>query len=484
MALSAEQATARVNALYADLAARRSEVARFERYFNGKQPLAYASDEFKAFHGRRFEGWSDNWCGVVGSAAPELTEFAAINLGDGEDLSEPERALLRDWNINDGQAKSAQGFLSGAVAKRSYALVWGDGDDEPALSWEHASQAIVGYHDSGRQRDALKSWVVDEVEYATLYTVDEVWKFHRQRTHSSGRTESGIHLPSTVSTQGGWLPREVAGEQWPLPNPMGVVPMVEFPNRPVLGTGPISDIEGTVAAQDAVNLMWAYLFGAADFASHPARVVMGQEPPKMPILDDKGQKVGERPVDMEKLKNGRMMWLTGQSTTIGQWDSAKLDVFTGVIDVLVKHVGAQSKTPLNYFGAMSNINGETLDSLRIPLHNKVRDGHKHLNGPMREVFRRFALVRGNDAVAEQCRTAVIGWKNPETATDAATSDAALKDSQIGWSAAGILERRYGMSQQEIDRELERRESEASDPAMEGLVSSLMGTANADPDADL
>lgn len=482
VALNAHQAAARVNQLFAALVDRRRPITRRESYFAGDQPLCYASEEFRKFHGQRFKGWADNWCGVVGSAAPELTEFAAIHLGDDdEDLSAAERSLLRDWNINDGQAQSAQGFLSGAVASRSFALVWGDDDDEPTLSWEHASQAIVGYHDNGRQRDGLKAWADgDRLEFATLYTADKVWKFERDRVYSSGRSEAGIILPDSYALEGGWRPREVAGEPWPLLNPLGVVPLVEFPNRPVLGKGPVSDIEGTIASQDAINLLWAYLFGAADFASHPARVVMGQEPPKIPVLDEKGQVVGEKPIDIEQLTRGRMLWLTGQNTSIGQWDAAKLDVFTGVVDVLVKHVGAQSRTPLNYLGALSNINGETLDGLRIPLHNKVRDGQKHYNGPMREVFRRFALVRGDSGVAEQCRTAVVGWKNPETASDAQQSDAALKDRQIGWSAAGILERRYGMSQQEIDREMDRREMEADDPALERIVSNLMGSA---PDED-
>ena len=191
----------------------------------------------------------------------------------------------------------------------------------------------------------------------------------------------------------------------------------------------------------------------------------------MPILDANGLKVGEKPLDIEALTKGRMLWLTGQAT-VGQWDAAKLDVFTSVIDVMVKHIGAQNKVPLNYFGALSNVNGETLDSLRTPLHMKVRDGHKHLTAPMRKVFRLMALARGDESVAEACRTAQILWKNPETATDAQTSDAALKDSQIGWSSAGILERRYGMSQIEIDREISRRRAEALDPVTQQLLDDM------------
>ena len=169
MALTAKQAAARVNALYAELKVRREPVAKRERYFKGEQPLRYASPEFQRFHGERFAGYSDNWCGVVGSAAPELTEFASIHLGDdAEDLSADERVLLRDWNLNDGQSKSSQGFLSGAVTSRSFSMVWGSRDDEPVLTWEHASQAIVGYEaDGSSQRDALKAWVEDEREYAT-----------------------------------------------------------------------------------------------------------------------------------------------------------------------------------------------------------------------------------------------------------------------------------------------------------------------------
>ena len=475
MALTAAQAVERVNTLHAELKARRGPIKIREDYFKGAQPLKYASPEFRRFHGERFAGYSDNWCGVVGSAAPELTEFASIHLGDdADDLSADERVLLRDWNANDGQSKSSQGFLSGAVTSRSFAMVWGDRDDAPVLTWEHAAQAIVGYDaGGGSQRDGLKSWVEGDVECATYFTPDEVWKFERPRPFLDSRTPSGIVLPPSFAVEGGWVPRQPASDDtWPIPNPLGVVPLVEFPNRPLLGSGPISDIEGTMAGQDAINLMWAYLFGAADHASMPARVVMGQEPPKVPVLDENGQKVGEKAVDIEQLTKGRMLWLTGQNTTISQWDAAKLETFTGVVDTLVKHIGAQTKTPLNYLGALSNINGETLDGLRTPLHMKVRDGHKHLTGPQREVFRRMALVRGDAPVAEACRTAVIGWKNPETSSDAQTSDAAQKDQQIGWSAAGILERRYGMSQQEIDKEMQRRQAEALDPATRQILDDM------------
>lgn len=472
--LTPEQALAKVDALYAKLAARRPAIEKAEHYFDGKQPLCYASDEWKKFHGERFAGFADNWCGVVGAAAPELTEITGIRLGDDVDaLSDDERALWRDWDANNGPAQSAQGFQSGAVTKRSFALVWGTPDDEPVLTWEHSAQVIVDGALS------LKAWVEDDRELATLYEPDAVWKYARPTVAGAivnGRTSSGLYVSGAFSgLGGGWKQRQdPADDVWPIPNPLGVNPVVEFPNRPMLGRGPVSDIDGTIAMQDAANLMWAYLFGAADFASLPGRVIMGQEPPKVPVLDENGQQIGEKPVDQETLTRGRMLWLTGQSTKIDQFEAAKLDVFTDVIDVMVKHIAAQTKTPINYMGALSNVNGETLDGLRDPLYMKVRDGHRHLTAPSRAVFRRLALARGNTATAEACRTAQILWRNPETATDAQTSDAALKDKQVGWSAAGILERRYGMSQPEIARELARRRAEAEDPLAQQLLRAVQG----------
>lgn len=478
MSLTAEQALSLVGSLYAELSSRRPAIEKRERYFDGQQPLAFASQEWQKFHRDRFRNFSDNWCGVVGRAAPERTELFGVRLGDDPDVqSDDEKQLWRDWVINDGEAQSAQGFLTGAVTSRSFALVWGDDNDEPVLSWEHPEQAIVGYEaGSRRPQAALKAWVDGAHEYATLYTTDEVWKWQRPATGAltNGRTTSGLYVPPMATS--GWEPREVAGEAWPLPHPMGVVPMVEFPNRPLLKTGPISDIDGTMAMQDAINLMWAYLFTAADHASMPARVVMGAEPPKMPILDANGQKVGEKPLDIEALTQGRMLWLTGQGASIGQWDSAKLDVFTGVLNVMVKHTASQTRTPIHYImGELGNVNGETLTATELPLAMKVREGHKHITAPARGVFQRFALVRGRADVAEACRTATLQFRNPETSSDAQTADAAVKDRAVGWPFSAVLERRYGLSQPEIARVLAQVEAEGNDPTLERVLRQVNDT---------
>lgn len=477
MPLTAEQALTKVNQLHRRLSLRRPDINKFDEYFRGKQSLTFASPEWRTAHQDRYKDFSDNWCGVVGSAPAERTEIFGFRLGDdGEVISDDERQLWRDWEVNEGPAQASQGFLMSTIAKRSAVLVWGDKDDEPVMTWEHPSQVVVDYDPSGRRRRfALKTWVEDELEFATLYTPDDVWKFQRGYVLGqavNGKTESGLYVSgSTAWAAGGWEPRQPAeDDSWPLPNPLGRVPVVEFQNRPMLGGEPLSDISGTMAMQDAINMLWAYLFVAADYASMPARVVMGQEPPKMPILDENGVKIGEKPIDIEALTKGRMLWLTGQNTTVGQWDPAKLDVFTAVINVAVRHVSAQTRTPIYLVhGELGNVNGETLTGLDAPLVGKVREGHKFYTAPAREVFSLMAAVRGNGKVSDACRTGVVQWKNPEVRSDAQISDAALKDVQIGWPLPAVLEKRYGMSQPEIARVMAQVKEAKQDPYLTMLA---------------
>src|SRR5690606_35941922 len=222
-----------------------------------------------------------------------------------------------------------------------------------------------------------------------------------------GKTKSGLYVSGTAWGSG-WEPRQASGDDtWPIANPLGEIPVVEVPNRPRLGREPLSDIAGTMAMQDAINLLWAYLFGAADHASFPARVVMGNEHPKLPVLDKDGKKVGEKPVDLKDLQHGRLLWLTGQNASIGQWDAAKLDVFTDVIEVAIGHIGGQTRTPAHYFVAnkgLSNINGETLVATETPLVKKVEEFQLFSSRAMSDIFRLYAKVRGNEALADSLTT--------------------------------------------------------------------------------
>jgi len=488
VALTAKQALKITDELYGRLKNRRQEINRFENYADGKHPLRLGSEEWSQDHAKRFQGWSDNWCGVVASAPGERTALDGFRIGADDDIqSADEKELWRQWDLNEMPSQASQGFLTSRVARRSSVLVWGDEDENPVMTWEHPSQMIVDYDPSTRQsRYALKAWLDDDRELATLYTADEVWKFQRSRVAAdvvNGLSKTGLVIVSTATdlAPGGWAQREMTGDNtWPIDNPLGILPVQEFPNRPKLGGAPVSDIEGTVSMQDAINMLWKYLFAAADYASMPARVVMGQSPPKMPILNEDGVQVGEKPVDIESLQKGRMLWLTGQTTKVDQWDAAKLDVFTGVINVAVKHLAAQTRTPIHYIvGELGNVNGETLTATETPLAMKVRESHEFYTPAVRGVFRRIALVQGKRDLADACRTGQVQWRNPEIRSEAQMADAASKDKATGFPIMWIAKYRFGYTQKQLAELEVMLERERTDPVLQAALKTV-ATSPAQP----
>lgn len=474
MALTPEQALAWVEKLSKELDNRRADIATWNDYFRGNQPLQFASNEWRKHHQDRYRGFADNWCGVVGNAPNERLRVVGFRLDDDGTMSELERQFHDDWLLNDMDAQSSAGFLQSIIAKRSYVLVWGDEDGNPEYTWEHPSEVTVAYDPAHpRKRVAgFKMWDDGDMEYATLYTADELWKYSRKAA-----TSTGLYLPRGAArtlAAGGWMPREVVGESWPLPHDLGRVPIVEFPNRPMLDGDPMSDIDGTMAMQDAINLLWAYLFGAADYASMPARVIMGQAPPKLPILDANGVKIGERDIPAEDLRNGRLLWLTGQNTSIGQWDAAKLDVFTDVIEVAVSHVAAQTRTPAHYLintGSAANAPAQDSIMAEAGLVKKVEEFQLFSNSPVREVNYLSAKVRNDDRAARLAHRGIVLWKNAEISTHSQLSDSLTKARQMGFPFAWIAEQ-YGLSQAEVARVMVMRQSESDSGLLATLTDAL------------
>lgn len=469
--MDAAAALALVNSIYARIQGRRPAFEKRENYYEGKQPLTFATGEWKRKNAARYSGFSDNWTRPVVDAEGERAQHTGIKI---KDSAEAAAKLWEKWLLNEMEMQSSQGFVSTMTNSRSYVIVWGNpDDDEPTVSWEHGSNCDIEYDwENPRKRTAaLKTWADDSTEYATLYTPTEVWKWQRKRSESQLDSRSQAdqaRVRGNNSTDGGWVQRVVSNDDvWPLPNPIGEVPVVEMPNRPILAGDPVSEIAGVMAMQDAINLLWAYMFLAADYASMPARVVMNQAPPKVPILNDQGQKIGERTVKIDDLSEKRLLFLTGDAK-IGSWPSAQLDPFTEVIETAVGHIAAQTRTPPTYLvtkTGMSNVNGEGLKASEIGLVNKTLEFQTYISPALREVYRLIALAMGDKALARQARLATISWKNPEIRSESQLADALLKKKQMGYPLEYLMEI-DGLDPVEIERVMAMAEAESFDPQLE------------------
>ena len=342
-------------------------------------------------------------------------------------------------------------------------IVWPD-DDDALVTFEHPSQVEVEYdwENPRVRRAALKTWVDDSTEYANLYTPETVFKFKRQRMSAANERDSQAKQSRTgAATDGGWSPRFEDDSEWIIPNPMGVVPVVEIANRPRLKGDPVSEISGVVAMQDAINLLWAYLFLAADYASMDARVMLGTNPPKIPILNDKGEIIGERPVEMKDLREKRLLTLTGDNAKIDSWKAASLNIFTDTIEIAVGHIAAQTRTPPHYLVSnkgLSNLSGDALVAAEIGLVQKSNEFITFTDPPLREIARLIALAMGMGGMADEARSASFSWKDREKRSEAQLADALLKKSQMGYPFEYLLEE-AGKSPDEIKRIMGLRQKE-------------------------
>lgn len=476
--MDADVALKYVRRLHRRLIARRSEIQLFEDFYAGKQPLTFATEEWKKANGARYADFSDNWCRPVVDAEAERIQHTGLKISENPDGA---KLLWDSWRRNEMEMQSSQGFVTSLSSKRSYVLVWGSEKNEPVISWEHPSQVEIEYDWANfRERVcALKTWVEDDWEFATLYEPEAVWKFQRRREVEEDETKSQAQQARVWDeSTGGWEPRLV-DDVWPLSNPMGIVPIVEVPNRPMLSGDPISEIQGVIPMQNAINLLWAYMFLGADYASMPARVVLHQGPPVTPILDNDGNKIGEKPVDLKDLAEKRLLYLSGENTSIDSWEAARLDVFTDAIEVAVGHIAAQTRTPPTYLvtkSGMSNVNGEGLKASEIGLVKKTLEFQSFASPALREIYRLMALVKGNNGLSEQARLATITWANPEIRSEAQLADALLKKKQMGYPFEYLLEL-DGLDPVEVERVLAMREAEQFDLQIAAANRELNNIAN-------
>lgn len=488
--MDATEALHMVERIYRRLSHRRPDVDTFEQYERGEQPLSFATQEWKAANAERYSGFSDNWCAPVVSAEAERIRYTGMKL-PGDEGNKAAKLLHEQWLLNEGEMQSSQGFVTTLTTSRSFVIVWGDSStDEPIVTWEHPSNVEIEYDWANplRRLAALKTWVDEETEYATLYTPDEVFKYERSRSKITSDQDSQAKQ-ARIGTQneGGWAMREVAGEPWPLVNPMGVVPVVEVPNRPTLKGDPISEIKTVIPMQDAINLLWAYLFLAADYASMPARVILGTTPPMIPIIDTKadsptfGQRIGEKPADMKVLGEKRLLALNNPEAKIDSWEAAKLDVFTDVIDVAVGHIASQTRTPPTYLvtkTGMSNVNGEGLKASEIGLNKKVLEFESFAGPALREVNRLIALAMGDEDLAKLVRLGSVTWMNPEIRSEAQLADMLVKKKSIGYPLEYLMEL-DGVEPLQIDRILKMKQAEDAEllgAGVQAAVESMNGNA--------
>lgn len=468
--------------LYGRLDALQAPLAKLDSYYTGDHNLWFLSDKTKAAFGGALSNMNDNWCGVVADAVEERLNPTGIRIpvedpvepepavdappmpspGPGEppgDPQEPPPALEapslaaqgveadRDawemWQRNDLDAGSQMAHNEALVSGYSNILVWAGPDGEPVITPEAAAETIVEtVPGSPRARAAaLKAWRDDWTErvFATLYLPDAVYKF-----------QSAHRVLAGAASRIRWEPRPVEGEDWPLPNPLGVVPMVQMANKQRLRDRADSEIRSVMPLQDIVNKLVADLLIASEFQAFRQRWATGLD---IPIDTDTSQ-----PIEPFKAAIDRLWVSDSEGTTFGEFAQADLRIFVAAIEMFVQHVATQSRTPPHYFYLGGQFpSGESIKSAETGLVAKTRRRMTHFSEPWEEAIRLAFAIK--DDPRSEVRTSQLVWADPESRSEGEHTDALTKLSTIGVPNE-ILWERWGFSPQEIQRMRQMVQAEA------------------------
>lgn len=416
--------------LKAKLDARQAELKKYNDYYSGKHRLAFASPKFRQAFGGLFDAFADNWTELVVNAVEERLNVEGFRLGR---ETKGDRRAWDIWQANGLDADSQIAHLEALICSEAYGLVdpFTEAGQIPEITIEHPTQTIVEYSPGSRKKRAaaLKCWVEDDGrKMSTLYLPDEIWKFEAPK---SGTTIQSYNL------------RVVPGEaESPLPNPLGVVPVVPLVNRQRWAPGGESEIAQVIPLQDAVNKLVSDMLLASEFGAFRQKWATGLEIPEDPET--------HQPLEPFKTAVDRLWTSDQEGTKFGEFSATDLQNFVLAIELIVQHIASQTRTPPHYFYLKGNFpSGEAIKSAETGLVAKAKRKTTAFGEGWEEVMRLAFQASGDRRKSMVMNTETI-WGDPESRSESELADAVMKRRALGVPLQQCWED-LGYSQVQIER---------------------------------
>ena len=346
----------------------------------------------------------------------------------------------RIWQRNGLDADAPLAFKAAVKTGQAFAVVWQSGG-LATIDVEDPSQCIVSYVAGSRRqrRSGLKRWL-DEDGYtcATLYLPNEIYKFR-----SKDQRVYGPMLPMS----GGWVPREVPGEAWPIVHQLGVN-LVELrvgaTLKPSLFGGGRPQFTSVINEQRKINAIVMNLLITLENQAFRQRWATGWDYPQ---LEDGTPDLKS----MARASASRLWALEGDDVKVGEFAQADFRPFLDVLSHFTKVMSFKTSTPPHAFllGEMVNVAADSLarlDGSHIDEVQSIADG---LGEGMEEVMRLALLAESNPKAADTGSS--VRWAEFEhrTATEQMGVATALKE--LGAPTDVVFAATPGTTQQEAAR---------------------------------
>ncbi len=408
-----DQSVAREAVLRAELKALTEETIAmnvFRDYFDGKQELAYSSQLFIDTFGDAFEGFKDNWMKVIINAVNNRMKLMNFNFdkdGEGSEISTKIWDVMKLNEIKIQQRDLHEGIL---VEGRAFIIVWPDPEIGAFVDWQPGQLCRV-FYDPDRRTQALwavKRWTTEVGDvYVTFYTPAAVYKFIDKST-ATGQKKPSSSSALTEIPDVGWFgnleQRFVDGEDWPLLNPFGRVPVIEFNN-----TSYRSELEDAIPQQDALNKQLLDMMVTGEFQAFNQRAIE-----TMANAPEGGWAAGAGEVWQFRPSfdaDGKHI-----PTQFHSFETADPSTYMEPIRMWLQHIALTNSTPVRYFmesdrgGRGDAPSGESLLVDDKPLNDKVEDKQERWDNRWMDVARLVA-----HAIDIEDPFALVGhsiWQDP------------------------------------------------------------------------
>lgn len=414
--------------------------AELDRYYTGRQPLAFLSPEAKTALGQRFGRMASNLPRLAVTALAErlrITGFA----GDTD--------VWADWIRNDLDQLAAVAHREALLLGDSYLIVWADAIGRPKVTVESARQVAVLTDPGTRQiTAAVKRWETATTTEAVLYQPDIIT---RLRANQTGATTAGFVTVDEIA------------------NPLGVVPVVDLRNSDrILDCHGCSEIDDLMPLVDALNKSLADMMVTSEYVGRPRRWATGIELEERALLDDDGKPIRDsdgQPVTeaVNPIPEGnRAMISENDAAKFGQLASADLAGYEASVRVLLGQIMAVSTLPAHYVGVFTD-NPASADALRAAeasLTARAEARQATFGRAWEQVARlMIAVTDGREVDQIDVR---VQWAEAATRSIAQQADAVVKLYQAGLLPASAALARLGYSDDEITEIRSARRAEALD----------------------
>jgi hypothetical protein len=405
-------------------------IETLERWYDGEHPLPSPPERMTRYDeaANAFRDLSrmgvTNYVSLVPDAPADRLEVTGFRFGDPANARNDDEAWTI-WQRNHLDADSRLVQHKALVAGNAFVLVW-PADGQAKITVEHPGQAIVAYAPGSRRQRAagLKCWLEDdETRRVVLYLPDNVYKWANK---------------SKAAPLEEWQPE--TDDTWPIANPFGEVPLVEFRAnadlRPRPYGGGASEFAGVLPIQARINKTVFDRLVTAEFQAFRQRWAVGWTP------DD--------PNEGMQASMRHLLTFEDPGVTVGEFAQADFSGFIKAVESDVQSMAAITRTPTFYtLGSISNISGDTLAALQAGLVAKCEAHRDNFSEDWEEVLRLGLKAEENERAGDE--SSMVVWRSIEHVTWAEIADAAAKLSLVGVPREALWAMLKDVSPQDIER---------------------------------